>query len=299
MESNLIKKKNTPKLQVMVHRKNRYYGGLLLVLLTCLSFAQFFQVNASLDLRRLSEGEKQLFDTFAEDMENYFLNTSFASEASDLDLVVEIKLVIESVNQGGSQTTVNGQAIFTNQLDQYFYAKGIQFPYSKGRKMYFTPSFDPLASFFDYYAFLFIGTELDTYEYMGGTPFYNRSIELADQGKDSDWSVGWEDRWKKSRKLKKNEYLRSMRYNYFLAQSAINAEEVDIKTVKSAMMNFYEELSTLDEKLGSNKETLLFLKAYHVEIAELLAALKIEGCLELLALYDHDHKKVYESFFKN
>ncbi len=283
----------------MIQRKNQCSRLLLLLLLTTFCFSQFIQVNATLDLRRLSEGEKQLFETLAEDIENYFLNTRFAPEAADLELVVDMKLVVESVNQGGSQTTVNGQAIFSNQMDQYFYAKGIQFPYSKGRKMYFTPSFDPFASFLDYYAFLFIATELDTWEYMGGTPFFNRSIELADQGKDSDWSVGWEDRWKKGRNLKRNEYLRSMRYNYFAAQDALSAEEVDIKIVKSAMMNFYEDLSTLDEKLGSNKETLLFLKAYHIEIAELIAALKIRGCLELLALYDHDHKKVYESFLKN
>ena len=283
----------------MIQRKNQCSRLLLLLLLTTFCFSQFIQVNATLDLRRLSEGEKQLFETLAEDIENYFLNTRFAPEAADLELVVDMKLVVESVNQGGSQTPVNGQAIFSNQMDQYFYAKGIQFPYSKGRKMYFTPSFAPFASFLDYYAFLFIATELDTWEYMGGTPFFNRSIELADQGKDSDWSVGWEDRWKKGRNLKRNEYLRSMRYNYFAAQDALSAEEVDIKIVKSAMMNFYEDLSTLDEKLGSNKETLLFLKAYHIEIAELIAALKIRGCLELLALYDHDHKKVYESFLKN
>ena len=35
------------------------------------------------------------------------------------------------------------------------------------------------------------------------------------------------------------------------------------------------------------------------KIAELLAALKLKEALELLILYDHDHKKVYESYLKN
>ena len=104
---------------------------------------------------------------------------------------------------------------------------------------------------------------------------------------------------KKSRKLKANEYLRSMRFNYFTAMDALAAEKVDINIVKTHMKTFYEDLKTLDNKIGSNKETLHFLKAYHNKIAELLAALKLREALELLILYDHDNKEVYESHLKN
>ena len=65
------------------------------------------------------------------------------------------------------------------------------------------------------------------------------------------------------------------------------------------MNTFYEDLETLDKKLGSNRETLYFLKAYHKNIAELLSALKLKEALELLILYDHDHKEVYKSYLTN
>ena len=39
--------------------------------------------------------------------------------------------------------------------------------------------------------------------------------------------------------------------------------------VKNSMNAFYEDLETLNNKLGSDKETLHFLKAYHNNIAEL------------------------------
>ena len=281
--------------------QGKYFNFITVIFLITGSFswAQFVEVNAELDMRRLSEGDRQLFDTMADDIENYYLNTQFSAVVSDLEMVIDIRLVLESVSRGGNQTTINAQAIFSNKLDQYFYAKGVQFPYTKGRQIYFTPAFDPLASFLDYYAFMFIATELDTWEYMGGTTFYTRAIELADLGKDSDWSIGWDDRWKKSRKLKSNQYLRSMRFNYFSALDALSAEEVDMKTVKASMNTFYEDLITLDKKLGSNKETLHFLNAYHENIAELMAALQLRDALELLMFYDHDHKKVYESYLKN
>ena len=283
----------------MVQNKYLHYSVVFFLLIGSFSWSQFIEVNAELDLRRLSEGDRQLFTTLAEDIENYLLNTQFSVDANDLELVIDIRLVLESVSRGGSQTSINAQAIFSNKLDQYFYAKGIQFPYSQGRKMYYTTAFDPLASFLDYYAFMFIATELDTWKYMGGTTFFNRAIELSDWGKDSDWSVGWDDRWKKSRKIKSNQYLRSMRFNYFTALDALDAEEVDITIVKNALSTFHEDLLTLDKKLGSNKETLHFLKAYHESIAELLSALNLKDTLELLLLYDHDNKKVYESYLKN
>ena len=287
------------KLRNMIQNKYFNFSTVIFLLTGSFAWSQFVEVNAELDMRRLSEGDRQLFDTMAEDIENYYINTQFSADVSDLEMVIDIRLVLESVSRGGSQTTINAQAIFSNKLDQYFYAKGIQFPYEKGRQIIYTSIFEPLASFLDYYAFMFIATELDIWEYMGGTSFYTKAIELADLGKDSDWSNGWDDRWKKSRKLKSNQYLRSMRFNYFSALYELSAEEVDMKMVKASMNAFYEDMVTLDKKLGSNKETLHFLKAYHESIAELMAALQLRDGLELLIIYDHDHKKVYESYLKN
>ena len=287
------------KLRNMIQNKYFNFSTVIFLLTGSFAWSQFVEVNTELDMRRLSEGDRQLFDTMADDIENYYLNTQFSADVSDLEMVIDIRLVLESVSRGGSQTTINAQAIFSNKLDQYFYAKGIQFPYEKGRQIIYTSIFEPLASFLDYYAFMFIATELDIWEYMGGTSFYTKAIELADLGKDSDWSNGWDDRWKKSRKLKSNQYLRSMRFNYFSALDELSAEEVDMKMVKASMNAFYEDMVTLDKKLGSNKETLHFLKAYHEDIAELMAALQLRDGLELLMFYDHDHKKVYESYLKN
>ena len=65
------------------------------------------------------------------------------------------------------------------------------------------------------------------------------------------------------------------------------------------MYAFYEDFEALDRKYGSNKETLHFLDSYHENIAELLSALKMIDALNLLILYDHEHKELYESYLKN
>ena len=283
----------------MVQGKYFHIFLILLIVLGSKGWSQFTEVNVDLDIRRISEADRHLFESIEEDIKQYYLNTQFSPDVSDLEMTIDIRLILESVLRSGNQTTLNAQAILTNRMDQYFYAKGIQFPYSKRKKIIYTPSYEPMASFLDYYAFMFIATELDTYKYMSGTSFFNRAIEMADFGKDSDWSKGWDDRWKKARKIKNNQYLRSMRFNFFMAIYALSGETIDKNLLITSMNTLYEDLISIDKKLGSNKETLKFLDAYHVKIAELMAALNMKEGLNLLVYYDHDHKKVYESYLKN
>ena len=98
-------------------------------------WSQFIEVSVKLDMRRLGEGDRQLFETLTEDIENYYLNTPFSADLDDLDMIIDLRLVLESVSHGGNQITINAQAIFSNKLDQYFYAKSIQFPYERGRNV--------------------------------------------------------------------------------------------------------------------------------------------------------------------
>ena len=141
------------------HMMNKIFLPIFFILgisIWSIGWGQFVEVNVDLDMRRLSEGDRQLFNSMAVDMKHYYLNTQFSQDVSDLKMIIDVHLVLESVSQGGSQTTINAQAIFTNNEDQYFYAKDIQFPYSKGQKIIFTSSFDPLSSLLNYYAFMFI-----------------------------------------------------------------------------------------------------------------------------------------------
>ena len=287
------------KLSHMILRKSIYLFFIGLMVFGSIGWSQFVDVNVDLDMRRISEGDRQLLNTLREDIEQYYLNTQFSPDVIDLGLAIDIHLVLESVTHGGNQTTINAQAIFTNKLDQYFYAKGIQFPYSKSQRVIYTSQFNPLASFLNYYAFMFIATELDTWEYLSGTSFFSRAIELSDVGKDSDWSDGWDDRWKKARNIKNNQYLRSLRFNFFKALDALRAEEVNANLIKTSMEAFYENLKLIEKKEGVNKETLKFLDAYHERVSELMAALNMERGLKFLMSYDHDHKKVYESYLND
>ena len=70
------------KLQIMNCSKYLYLTLTSCILMGTSLWSQFIEVNAELDMRRLSEGDRQIFSSLAEDIENYYLNTQFSSDMS-------------------------------------------------------------------------------------------------------------------------------------------------------------------------------------------------------------------------
>ena len=52
--------------------------------------------------------------------------------------------------------------------------------------------FDELTTFVDYYVYLLLGYDYDTFSELGGTPFFERARRLADLGKNRN-GFGWSD----------------------------------------------------------------------------------------------------------
>ena len=75
-------------------------------------------------------------------------------------------------------------------------------------------------------------------------------------------------------------------------------EEINKDIIFTSLVTFCEDLIMIDEKLGSNKETLKFLDVYHNNISELLFAVNQLDCIEKLLNYDYKNKKTYETYLK-
>ena len=81
---------------------------------TSIVFTQFINVKAELDLRRINESDRIIFNNFSNDIENYFSNTQFGSDLDDLELVIHCRLILESISRTNSQNIINAMAIFNN-----------------------------------------------------------------------------------------------------------------------------------------------------------------------------------------
>ncbi len=68
-----------------------------------------------------------------------------------------------------------------------------QFNYAQGTPLQFDlERFDPLASVIDFYVFIMLGYDYDTFDAFGGTPHFERARRIALQA-ESQGGIGWSD----------------------------------------------------------------------------------------------------------
>ena len=211
-------------------------------------------------------------------------------------IFLDIHLIVESYSSSDNQKIVNAQMILTNQADQHYYAKGFDFPYSKGQALIFSPIFSPLTSVLDYYANLFIATELDTYDYWGGDTYFVKSDEISNNGRTSDYSRGWDKRKKKTKKLKENRHLRSIRFHYFAVQDILTSEEINTKNIKTHLEECIYGLNSILEIHGNERNTSQFLNVYGEKLSQLFVQFNFVDAIKILDEIDPDNHPVYSKF---
>ena len=94
-----------------------------------LSFTQFKSIKSDSDLRRLKKNKYYILENFDDNVQKYFINNQFSKEYSDVDIILEIKWIIESINSSQNEKIIKAQAVLTNNSEQYFFDKKIEFKY--------------------------------------------------------------------------------------------------------------------------------------------------------------------------
>ena len=176
----------------------------------------------------------------------------------------------------------------------------LSIPYSKGKNIYFNPTmFDPLGSLLDYYAFLFTGLELDSYDLYLGSTYYQKCLDLhslstTSKNASSSWSILKED----IEKIKDNDYLRKARYNFYFYIDMMNSDDINLKLLKDRMDDFLINLQSIKDRFGYEKNTLQFIDAFRIEIADMFKLLSINEGIEFLIKFDKDYESIYINYLK-
>ena len=112
-------------------------------LITINLFSQFTEVKISLNKDRLQKSINNELDHFETTIQNYILNSDYASDAMDIDFYIELLFVFEGMSEKGSQKIFNTQILATNGIDQQFFSKGVEFSYYPGQSFFYnSPSYN-------------------------------------------------------------------------------------------------------------------------------------------------------------
>jgi len=255
---------------------------------------QFKNIKISVDNQRLKESDKQITSNMNESIKNFFLLFNWGNEVQDLDINLNIQVVFEGIADKGSERLFSTQFLFNNGLDQRYFSKTVQFPYSFGQNINFSPViFQPLSSALEFYGSVLIAGELDTYDQFGGTPFYEKSREIAMRGMSSQYRRGWSNRLELVNLLTRYRSSRLAKFNFYDAMAYL--QENDLNSAEKAFKEMISNLEDTFNRFPREHYTTIFLKGHLENFINLTTELEYKKImLEKLSVLDPDNLKKYQ-----
>lgn len=174
------------------------------------------------------------------------------------------------------------------------------FEYGRGTSLtYDLQQYNSLTSVLDFYAYLILGYDYDTFSKLGGTPHFETARRVADEAKasgDPGWSVVSNQR--NRRQLindllaQRNRPLREAYYQYHL--NGLDRFVEEPKVARKQVLGVIETLQSLSQNVSSSYPLDLFFSAKYQEITAIFS----EGDLSdrvynILTQVDPSHSTEY------
>ena len=199
-----------------------------LLILSSLLIGQFGKVEVTVDDRLLRSSERQKVSSIRDEVSRFFGGELWDDKFQGLNIPLNISIVFQGVAQKGGMETFHAQVLVSDGLDIRYFDKALQFHYNAGGSIQFDPViFDPLGSFFAYYAYAVLAGWMDTYEFYGGNYAYGQAREIALRGMASDYPKGWSSRVQLLKEVTGNKGLREARFAFYVAMDLFDQGNPD------------------------------------------------------------------------
>lgn len=173
---------------------------ILFVFIPVLVYSQEIRAKVTVNYEQLNNATKERLVDFQYAVENYLNDTRFTEYDWEGDPIACSFNIFFTGSSGetrySAQVVVNSQRpIYRSQRSSLMLNimdKEWSFEYERNQTLrYNLVSFDPLTSFLDFYAYLIIGFDMDSFSPLGGSLFFERAYEIALLGANSRFSKGW------------------------------------------------------------------------------------------------------------
>ncbi len=181
----------------------KYISFLILLFVALIQIkAQELNATVSVTYEQLPSATRDNLDKFQLEIERYLNETRFTGANWDY---AKIDCQFNILFTGSSdQTSFQAQVIVSSLRQIYNSPKRTpillvndnswSFKYERNVSLVFDPNaFNSVTSLLDYYAFVIIGLEQESWEKFTGTQFFNKAIEIANLSRSSNYNSGWVD----------------------------------------------------------------------------------------------------------
>jgi len=274
------------------------------------TLAQEVDASVMVNYESVATTNKDLLQNFESDVRDYLNHYSWGSDNLDEKIKCTFNIFIKSAISEqrysaqifvGSQRKLYGSeksSAVLRILDdtwEFTYVKSVPINHS-------TYTFNDLASVLDFYVYLIIGFDYDSYEKLSGKKFLQRAADVASLGRASG-QKGWEpsksgySRVQFISELNDNKFtpIRTASYIYFFTgmdSLAVNPPRA-WKNILKALDMIAKTKSIVDPR---NVVIKSFFDSKHMELAETFLTYPDPAVYIKLSNIDPSHQKIYEEY---
>jgi hypothetical protein len=285
-----------------------------LVLVVCLAslsaVAQEIDCTIQVNYEGVSTTNKDLLQNFAADLKNYVNNYQWGPEKLDEKVKCTLNIFVQSVTGEnrymaqvfiGSQRPIYGAKKSTAVLR--ILDEAWEFTYQKDRPINHNPMmFNDLTSTLDFYMYLILGFDYDTYESLSGTQWLQRASDIARLGQNSG-QKGWQAATSGySRTQFINDLLNPTLEPVRKASYIYHFRGLDSLALKPerAYANFLSALELIGIARKSSDPRNLFIKTFfdtkYLELADVFNTYPDKSIFVTLGRIDPNHQITYEEY---
>ncbi len=228
-------------------------------------------------------------------MEDYVNNYDWTGEHKEIIIECTANLIVKTVTNRGSDKIYRAEFLVSSPSGENYYDKSCEFVYQQGQAMNHNRAiFDPLLGLIDYYMYMVLGGELDTWLLRGGSEYYDKGLDIANQGTISNYSLGWNNRAEAVQLITDSDHipLREAKLHYYDCLYYIEAKN-DRDNARRLSQLVLEKLMKVHQRRPNSAALKRFFDAHYKEICTLFTFAESDDFVDRLMNMDSRHSDTY------
>ena len=270
--------------------------------------AREFRCTAQVNYRQLEGSGFTFLDDLPLLIEDYVNKNNWTNDTFEPEELIECSIQVV-ISENMTLTSFRAQLIITSTRPIYgTTAKTTvlqvndnqwEFTYSQGTPLIFeTERFDALTSVLDFYAYIMLGYDYDTFSEFGGEEWFQKAKRIQELASNKS-SVGW-NALRDGRRGELAEQLTEVRFRplrqvyYRYHYEALDHFTKDTDQARTVVLEVLGTMQDLYEDLARQLVFDIFFSTKHKELAAIFEQSSVSSqALSLLAAVDPSHMTVY------
>jgi hypothetical protein len=281
---------------------------------TVIARAQELNCKVTVNLESIPSAQRNYLNNFQSDVERYVNNTRFTTEdmngekidctfdiffkSTSGDNRYQVQVFIGSVRPvyNGNDKTERTTPILRILDDKW------TFTYTPNQRMTHDDyTFDPLTSFLDFYAYLILGYDFNTYVPSSGSPFFQKATTICQQSASSSVTGDWQISASSYSRSGIVDELTNAKFTDFLTWfNNYHFDGIDLlaSDKQNALETILKAVQTISDTRRRQSPTSVVIKQFfdakYKEIADVFSSYPKKDVYDQLMTYDPEHRATYE-----